>query len=84
MSQDGRTLAHFGVSLTGADLHVRNLEDGTNQTIAGNPRINRGYPAISPSGQLLAYSAVVPGPPLQRPLFLTNITAGDVRLVYAD
>jgi Tol biopolymer transport system component len=84
VSRDGRTLAHFGVSMSGGELHVRNLENGSDAMIEGEPGVNRGFPAISPSGQRLAYSAVVPGPPVQRPLFLTNITGGETRLVRND
>ena len=84
LSQDGRTLAHFGVDMTGSRLHVRNLENGSDARIEGEPGVNRGFPAISPSGQKLAYSAVVPGPPVQRPLFLTSITGGETRLVRND
>ena len=84
VSQDGGTLAHFGVSLTGSKLHVRNLENGSEAMIEGEPGVNCGFPAISPSGQRLAYSAVVPGPPVQRPLFLTSITGAETRLVRND
>jgi len=84
VSQDGGTLAHFGVSMSGGELHVRNLESGSDAMIEGEPGINRGFPAISPSGQRLAYSAVVPGPPVQRPLFVTSITGGETRLVRND
>jgi hypothetical protein len=82
VSQNGRTLAHFGVSMSGGELHVRDLENG--------PRDDRGkpgstaVPGISPSGQRLAYSAVVPGPPVQRPMFLTSIAGGETRLVRND
>jgi Tol biopolymer transport system component len=81
LSQDGGTLVHFGVSMTGSKLHVRNLENGSDAVIEGEPGVNRGFPAISPNGQKLAYSAVVPGPPVQRPLFLTSIAEGETRLV---
>ena len=84
VSQDGATLVHFGVSMTGSALHVRNLENGTAATIEADPGGHRGFPAISPSGQRLAYGAVVPGPPVQRPLFLTSITGGETRLVRND
>ena len=84
VSQDGRMLAHFAVSMTGSELHVRNLENGSDAVIEGEPGVNRGFPAISPSGQSLAYSAVVPGPPVQRPLFLTTISGGETRLVRND
>ncbi|HKT79152.1 MAG TPA: hypothetical protein VJP86_02945 [Vicinamibacterales bacterium] len=84
LSQDGRTLAHSEVSMSGGQLHVRNLETGTDTLINGERGINRGYPAISPSGQTVAYSAVVPGPPVRRPLFLTNLHDGDTHLVRDD
>jgi Tol biopolymer transport system component len=84
LSQDGRTLAHFGVDVTGSRLHVRNLENGSDARIEGQPGVTLGFPVISPSGQMLAYSAVVPGPPVQRPLLLTNITGDETRLVRDD
>ena len=84
LSQDGRTLAHFGVDMTGSRLHIRNLENGSDSRIEAEPGANCGFPAISPSGQKLAYSAVVPGPPVQRPLFLTSITGVETRLVRND
>ena len=84
VSQDGGTLAHFAVDMTGSQLHVRNLENGSDAMIAGEPGVHRGFPAISPNGQRLAYSALVPGPPVQRPLFLTSITGGETRLVRND
>ena len=84
VSQDGGTMAHFAVDMTGSQAHVRNLENGSDAMIAGKPGVNRGYPAISPNGQRVAYSALVPGPPVQRPLFLTSITGGETRLVRND
>jgi Tol biopolymer transport system component len=84
LSEDGRTLAHFGVDMTGSRLHVRNLENGSDSRIEAGPGANRGFPAISPSGQKLAFSAIVPGPPVQRPLLLTSITDGETRLVRND
>jgi Tol biopolymer transport system component len=84
LSKDGRTLAHFGVDVTGSRLHLRNLENGSEARIEGQPGVTLGFPAISPSGQMLAYSAVVPGPPVQRPLLLTNITGEETRRVRDD
>ena len=84
VSQDGRTLAYFAASMTGSELHLRNLENGSETTVAGDRGVTRGFPAISPSGRQLAYSALVPGPPVQRPIFLTDITGGKTRLVRDD
>lgn len=49
VSQDGGTLAHFGGSMSGSELHVRNLENGSDAMIEGEPGVNRGFPAISPN-----------------------------------
>ena len=84
LSRDGRTLAYFRVGMTGGELRVRNLENGSDTTIAGEPRVNPGYPAISPSGEKLAYSAMVPGPPVQRPVFLASLATGETRVVRHD
>jgi Tol biopolymer transport system component len=84
LSRDGNTLAYFAVSMMGGELHNRNLEDGIDALIDGEPGVNRGFPAISPSGQQVAYSAVIPGPPVRRPVFLTNIHGGETRLVRDD
>jgi len=84
VSEDGATLAYFAVNMTGGELHIRNLQNGSDTKIEGEPAVNRGYPALSPSGQRLAYSAVVPGPPVQRPLFLTSIAGGEHRVVRND
>ena len=84
LSQDGRTLAHFGVDVTGSRLQLRNLENGSDARIEGQPGVTLGFPAISPSGQMLAYSAVVPGPPVQRPLLLTSVTGEETRIVRDD
>jgi Tol biopolymer transport system component len=84
LSRDGRTLAYFAVSMIGGELHIRSLEDGTDAMIDGEPGVNRGFPAISPSGQQVAYSAVIPGPPVRRPVFLANIEGGETLLVRDD
>ena len=84
LSREGRTLAHFGVDMKGSRLHVRNLEDGSDSRIEAEPNVTLGFPAISPNGQTLAYSAIVPGPPVQRPLLLASITGGETRLVRND
>jgi len=84
LSRDGRTLAHFGVDMTGSRFHIRNLENGSDSRIEPEPGASRGFPAISPDGEMLGYSAVVPGPPVQRPLFLTSIMGGETRLVRND
>ena len=55
VSQDGRTLAHFGVSMSGGELHIKEYgERRRRERNKGKPSVNHGFPAISPSGQRLA------------------------------
>jgi Tol biopolymer transport system component len=84
LSQDGRTLAYFSVGMTGADLRVRNLEDGADTPVSGAAHVNRGFPALSPSGRRIAYGAIVSGPPVRRPLFLASVDDGEARAVRDD
>jgi Tol biopolymer transport system component len=84
LDRDGRTLAYFAVGMAGADLRVRNLENGADTPVPGAANVDRGFPAISPGGRQVAYSTLVPGPPVQRPLFLTQIDGGEVRAVRDD
>jgi Tol biopolymer transport system component len=84
LSRDGRTLAYFSVGMMGANLRVRNLENGVDGPIDGAAHVDRGFPAISPSGRQVAYSTIVPGPPVQRPLFLANLDGGEARAVRDD
>jgi Tol biopolymer transport system component len=84
LSQDGRTLAYFVVRMMPGELRVRDLETGSETIVEGDPGLNRGFPAISPSGHQVAYSAVVSGPPVRRPVFLTSTLDGETRLVRDD
>ncbi len=84
LSQDGRTLAYFAARTAGGELHVRELESGADTMVGGDPSRSRGFPAISPNGDRVAYGMVVPGPPVQRPVFITNLADGDTRLVRDD
>ena len=84
LSQDGRTLVYFAVRTLRGELHVRNLESGAETIVEGDPGVNPGFPTISPGGLQIAYSALVPGPPVQRPVFITNLADGETRLVGDD
>jgi Tol biopolymer transport system component len=70
--------------MRGSELRVRNLENGFETPVYGASDLNRGFPAISPSGEHIAYSAIVPGPPVRRPLFVANIDGGNARSVRED
>ena len=82
LSKDGRSLAYFAVGMSGGELHVRDLENGSDTVIAADAE--RGFPVISADGKRIACSAMVPGPPVQRPVFLTSVAGGEMRLVRDD
>ena len=50
LSQDGRALAYFAVRTLRGELHVRNLESGSDTIVEGDPALNPGFPTISPGG----------------------------------
>ncbi len=84
LSQDGRTLAYFAAPTIRGELHVRELQSGADTIAAGDPGASRGFPAISPNGEQIAYGTMVPGPPVKRPVFLTRLADGETRLVRDD
>ena len=82
LSEDGRSLAYFAARTSGGELHVRDLESGSDTVIGADAE--RGFPVISAEGERMACSALVPGPPVQRPVLLTSIATGEMRLVCED
>ena len=82
LSEDGRSLAYFAAGTSGGELHVRNLESGSDTVIGADAE--RGFPVISADGERMACSALVPGPPVQRPVLLTSVATGEMRLVRED
>lgn len=84
LSRDGQTAAYFAARSEGGELHVRDLDSGTDTMAAGAPAANRWFPAISPDGERVAFSAIVPGPPVQRPVWIASLVSGDTRLVRDD
>ena len=61
LTNDFRTLAYFSFRLGNGDVFLRDLQTGSERVLAGGPAGARGYPAISPSGSLLAYGMRVQG-----------------------
>ena len=85
LTRDGRTLAYFAAGRGKGDLYLRDLDSGTETVAAGeSERWGRGFPVISPSGSQLAYSALVPGPPVRRPLFVIDLPDCKARQVHHD
>ena len=82
LSEDGRSLAYFAAGTGGGELHVRGLESGSDTVVGADA--GRGFPVISPDGERMACSELVPGPPVQRPVLLTSVATGEMRLVRED
>ena len=61
LTDDFRTLAYFSYRLARGEVFLRNLETGSERMISEAPVGDKGYPAISPGGDLLAYGMRMPG-----------------------
>jgi len=84
VSRDGKTLAYFAAGSNGVDVRVRDLPRGTDRTVDRDAGITRGFPVISPDGTRLAFSTLVPGPPVRRPMFVANLADGASRSIVDD
>ena len=60
VTNDFRTLAYFSFRLGHGDVFLRDLQTGSERVLADGPAGEKGYPAISPSGSLLAYGTRMP------------------------
>ena len=82
VSRDGRTLAYFHAGRSGAGPVLRDLETDVETAFA--PADDYGFPAISPSGELLAISRRAPGPRALRPIYVGSVADETVRTVGDD
>lgn len=74
---DFQTLAYFSVRLGEGDIFVRELRTGSERQVGEGPGGPKWYPAISPSGRLLAYGARLPGGArARRPIFIISLADG--------
>ena len=77
ITRDFRTLAYFSFRLGQGEIFLRNLETGSEQTLAHAPEGEKGYPAISPSGTQLAFGVRMPaGQQVARPIFVVDPATG--------
>ena len=76
------TLAYFIARPTGAGPMLRDL--GTDTEVPFGPAVEYGFPAISPSGKLLASSGRLSGPRAMRPIFIASVADGTVRKLSDD
>ncbi len=74
VTSDFRTLAYFSFRLRNGEVFLRDLATGSERVLADGPAGSKGYPAISPSGSLLAYGMRMPGGGRAlRPIFVTGL-----------
>jgi len=81
---DCRTLAYFSFRLRNGDLFLRDLGTGAEKVVTDGPEAPKGYPAISPSGRLLAYGTRMPGVRASRPIFVARLPEADWRTLGDD
>ena len=66
-----QTLAYFSYRLGHGDIFLRDLRSGVERVLAEGPGGEKGYPAISPNGNQLAYGVRMPrGERPSRPIFV--------------
>ncbi len=85
VTNDFRTLAYFSFRLGNGDVFLRDLRTGSERVLADGPAGAKGYPAISPSGSLLAYGMRMPGGGRAlRPIFVACLPDGTWRTLGDD
>ena len=85
VTNDFRTLAYFSFRLGHGDVFLRDLRTGSERVLADGPAGEKGYPAISPSGSLLAYGTRMPGGGRAlRPIFIVCLPDGTWRKLGDD
>jgi len=85
VTNDFRTLAYSSYRLGDGDVFLRDLHTGSETVLGDGPAGAKGYPAISPSGSLLAYGIRMPeaGRAL-RPVVIVPLSDGTWRKLGDD
>jgi len=83
VTNDFRTLTYLSF-LGGGDIFLRDLRTGSESVLSDGPAGAKGYPAVSPSGRLLAYGTRMPGGRALRPIFITCLSDGTWRMLGED
>jgi Tol biopolymer transport system component len=80
-----RTLAYFSYRLGYGEIFLRDLRTGTERILSEAPAGEKGYPAISPAGDVLAYGLRLPGGERAlRPIVLARLRDGTSRTLGDD
>ena len=84
VTHDFRTLAYFSFRLGSGDVFLRDLASGAERMVTDGPEGAKGYPAISPSGHLLAYGTRSSGGQPLRPIYIASLPDGTWRTLGSD
>ncbi len=85
VTSDFQTLAYSSYRRGAGDIFLRDLRSGSERVLTDGPAEEKGYPAISPGGALLAYSTKPPGGGRAvRPLFVASLSDGTWRKLSDD
>jgi Tol biopolymer transport system component len=85
VTRDFRTLAYFSYRPGYGEIFLRDLRSGAERVLSEAPPGEKGYPAISPAGDVLAYGLRLPkGEPARRPIVLAGLRDGTSRTLGDD
>ena len=85
VTKDFRTLAYFSFRLGDGGIFLRDLRTGSERVLAEGPAGTKGYPAISPAGNLLAYGVRMQGAGRAlRPIVVVRLSEGTWRQLGDD
>jgi len=85
VTSDFRTLAYFSYRLGYGEIFLRDLESGSEKILGDTTLGETGYPAISPSGSVLAYGLrMQEGERALRPIFVRCLRDGSCRKLGDD
>jgi Tol biopolymer transport system component len=83
-SRAGNVIAYFAAGQRGPELRIRDFERGTDTALDTWGAASPGFPVISLDGTRVAFSALVAGPPLRRPVWVADLAGGEPRLLHED
>jgi len=85
VTKDFRTLAYFCVRLGEGDVFLRDVPTGAERILAEGPAGPKWYPALSPSGDQLAFGQrIMGGEHARRPIFIARPAEGTWKMLGED
>jgi Tol biopolymer transport system component len=84
VTNDFHTLAYSSFRFGDGDIFLRNLRTGSERVLTDGPAGSKGYPAISPGGNRLAYGTRMPGGHALRPIYIASLPGWNWRTLGED